>query len=344
MLLMSCVDKALELLGYEGQELQLASAGVCLERHYPGLSPDRPALISELEGADLCRRLSARLALVYPASHPVTVLAGLDAELPALQELALSELERAVCRGVSMLYLPPVECPGAVETFQATVAHLRAPDGCPWDREQTHQSLRTGFLEEAYEVLDALDQGDLELLKEELGDVLLHILMQAQIASENGEFCMRDVICHVNSKIVYRHPHVFADLAVEGVSQVLENWEALKRKEKGRDQDVDSLFDGIPDALPALARTQALMRRAEKSGVVAEEWTALAARITDGAERLQGIEDRAAREASIGELLFELGALAAFGHLDAEGALRDANLRFEKRALAAVKAESPAKM
>jgi tetrapyrrole methylase family protein/MazG family protein len=239
-----------------------------------------------------------------------------------------------------MLYLPPVECPGALETFQATVAHLRAPDGCPWDREQTHRSLRTGFLEEAYEVLDALDQGNLELLKEELGDVLLHILMQAQIASENGEFCMRDVVCHVNSKIVYRHPHVFDGLAVDGVSQVLENWETLKRKEKGRDPGSDSLFDGIPDSLPALARTQALLRRAEKSGVVADGGAALAARITDAVARLQGIEDRAAREALIGELLFELAALAAFGHLDAEGALRDANLRFEKRVLAAAKAQS----
>ena len=184
--------------------------------------------------------------------------------MPALQSLSLSQLDRAICRGLSLLYLPPLDCPGAVETFQATVAHLRAPDGCPWDREQTHQSLRKGFLEEAYEVLDALDQGDLELLKEELGDVLLHILLQAQIASEHGEFSMSDIVCHVNQKIVYRHPHVFDGLAVDGVDQVLDNWEALKRKEKGRDRSSTSLFDGIPQALPALARTQAMLRRAEK--------------------------------------------------------------------------------
>jgi tetrapyrrole methylase family protein/MazG family protein len=222
-----------------------------------------------------------------------------------------------------------------VEAFQATVARLRAPDGCPWDREQTHQSLRKGFLEEAYEVLDALDQGDLDLLVEELGDVLLHIVLQAQIGSEYGEFTLSDVVSHVNDKIVYRHPHVFADLAVDGVDQVLDNWEALKRKEKGRQQASTALFDGIPKSMPALARAQALLRRAEKREIALGAPSRLAGRVRESVQRLAEEQDEAARGQLMGDLLFELAAWAASVHIDIEGVLRDANARYERRVLAA---------
>jgi tetrapyrrole methylase family protein/MazG family protein len=332
---LSFVDRALDLLGVQVQELQLAGAGPVVERYYPSLSPDRPALVGELDKPGLCQRLRARLAQAYPESHEVTVLSGLDTGSPALHRAPLSQLDQGMCQGVSLLYLPPVDCPSSVETFQSTVAHLRALDGCPWDREQTHQSLRKGFLEETYEVLDALDQGDLELLKEELGDVLLHILLQAQIASEHGEFSMGDVVCHVNTKIVYRHPHVFSDLAVEGVDQVLDNWEALKRKEKGRDHTSSALFEGIPRALPALARAQALLRRAEKREGASTDWERTAERVAEAAHGLAAVQDETARAQSMGDLLFELTALAAGVGIDAEGALRDANARYEQRVLAA---------
>jgi tetrapyrrole methylase family protein/MazG family protein len=245
----------------------------------------------------------------------------------------LGRLECTLLHGVSLLYVPPLLCPGAVETFQATVAHLRAPDGCPWDREQTHQSLREGFLEEAYEVLDALDRGDLGLLKEELGDVLLHILLQVQIAVERGEFSMSDVVCYVNQKIVYRHPHVFDGLSVDGVDQVLDNWEELKRREKGRDQAPTSLFDGIPLALPALARTQALLGRAERVEHSQVEWGARSRLATEKVQRLEVEQDEAIRRQLLGDLLFDLTALAAGLGIDAEGTLRDANARFERRVL-----------
>jgi tetrapyrrole methylase family protein/MazG family protein len=329
---LSSAGRALQVLGLDVSELQLASAVTLATRHYPSLSPDRPALVGPLGGADLLLRLEALLRQVYPAGHGVTVVAGLDGDQPEAQGLALSELARASCSGLSLLYLPPLDCPGAVETFQSTVAHLRAPDGCPWDREQTHRSLRDGFLEEAYEVLDALDQGDLELLKEELGDVLLHILLQAQIASESGEFLMSDVVCYVNQKIVYRHPHVFDGLAVDGVDQVLENWETLKREEKGRDQGSGSLFDGIPRALPALARTQALLRRAER--MEAEmTWDAWAEQAIRGVQRLGVEQDQGAKMRLLGDMLFASAALARRAELDAETALREVNARFEQRAL-----------
>jgi tetrapyrrole methylase family protein/MazG family protein len=191
--------------------------------------------------------------------------------------------------------------------------------------------LRKGFLEEAHEVLDALDQGDLKLLEEELGDVLLHIALQAQIGSENGEFTMSDVVRHVNDKIVYRHPHVFADLAVDGVGQVLDNWEALKRKEKGRKRASADLFDGIPRSLPALARAQALLRRAGQRAPAPDGQGACVERVVRAVRRLAVESDKETKSELVGELLLELTALAASMGVDAEGALRDANSRYEGR-------------
>ncbi len=324
------VERALDVLDINVQEIQLADARAQVARHYPSLSTDRPALIGPLTDVGLCGRLGRRLGQAYPANHEATVVAGIDGDAPALQSLPLDVLNHAALDGISLLYVPPLACPGAVETFQATVAHLRAPDGCPWDREQTHQSLRQGFLEESYEVLDALDRGDLKHLVEELGDVLLHILLQAQIGSESGEFRMSDIVCRVNEKIVYRHPHVFAGLDVDGVDEVLVNWEELKRGEKD-EQSQASPFEGIPTAMPALARTQAILRRVKRLGFAPAETAQLAGRIVEAVALLVGEEDPLAREEQLGDLLFDLTSLASRLHADAESALRGANARFENR-------------
>jgi tetrapyrrole methylase family protein/MazG family protein len=324
------VERALDVLGIDVQEIQLADARAQVGRYYPSLSTDRPALIGPLTDAGLCVRLGDRLRQAYPASHEATVIAGIDGDTFALQPLPLDALGRAALAGVSLLYVPLLACPGAVETFQATVAHLRAPDGCPWDREQTHQSLRQGFLEESYEVLEALDRGDLEHLVEELGDVLLHILLQAQIGSESGEFRMSDIVCRVNHKIVYRHPHVFAGLDVDGVDEVLVNWEELKRSEKGERSQAPP-FEGIPLVMPALARTQAILRRAKRLGFAPTETTQLAGRVLEAVAVLTEETDLSAREQQLGDLLFDLASLASGLHADAESALRCANARFESR-------------
>ena len=326
----SLVERALGALNRTVQDLQLADAGALATRRYPNLSTDRPALIGPLSGAALCRQLSLLLRQAYPETHEAAIVSAVDRERPAVHPVTLDELDRVPLDGVSLLYLPPLPCPGAVETFQATVAHLRAPDGCPWDREQTHQSLRQGFLEESYEVLEALDRGDLELLQEELGDVLLHILLQAQIASEQGEFRMSDIVCHIHNKIVYRHPHVFDGLAVEGVDQVLSNWEELKRREKGGRAPASSPFEGIPPSMPALARAQAMLRRAAR-------WERLPAmdgevgRIAGLADSWVAAQSPADRAASLGDLLFALAGLGSEMGVDLESALREANLRFERR-------------
>lgn len=326
----SLVERTLDVLDLTVQNLQLADAEELAARHYPNLSTDRPALIGPLTDPALCRQLSLLLRQAYPEDHGAVVVCGVDTDRPTVHRVAVDNLESAPLNGVALLYLPPLTCPGAVETFQDTVAHLRAPDGCPWDREQTHQSLRQGFLEESYEVLDALDRGDLELLQEELGDVLLHILLQAQIASEQGEFRMSDVVCAVNRKIVYRHPHVFDGLVVDGVDQVLTNWEELKRKEKGERALAPSPFEGIPPLLPALARSQAMLRRAARLDVLPTPEGEMGA--TDKlAALLAGKVEVEDKMEFLGDLLLDLVRLGDKMGIDAESALREANLRFERR-------------
>ena len=142
------------------------------------------------------------------------------------------------------------------------IEKLRGPDGCPWDREQTHESLLPYFIEEAYEVIEGVEAGDINSLKEELGDMLLHIVFQANIAEQNNEFTIEDSLNHVNEKLIRRHPHVFGDKKADAAFHAKQNWELQKHKEKKR----ESRLDGVPDSLPALTRAQRLQEKASYAG------------------------------------------------------------------------------
>ena len=142
------------------------------------------------------------------------------------------------------------------------VRQLRGPDGCPWDKEQTHESLLPYFLEEAYEVIEGVEAGDMNSLKEELGDVLLHVVFQADIAQNNSEFTIEDSLNHVNKKLVRRHPHVFGDKKADAAFHAKQNWESAKHKEKKR----KSRLDGVPETLPALTRAQRIQEKASYTG------------------------------------------------------------------------------
>jgi tetrapyrrole methylase family protein/MazG family protein len=313
------------------ESLQIADADRLVERHFPNLSTDRPALIGPLGDVEQRAALRRLLTRAYSDGHQVMVV-RLTGDASFVESRTLGELgpnDRG--GGTSLLYLPPLPCPGAVETFQDTVAHLRAPDGCPWDREQTHRSLRQGFQEEAYEVLDALDRDDLELLTEELGDVLLHILLQAQIGSENAEFRLSDVICRVNTKIVYRHPHVFGGLEVDGVDEVLVNWDKLKQAEKEGRVEHRSALDGISPAMPALARAQAIQRHVDRSGVLSASPAELVNRVQEALAHLCDEQGGGDRQECFGNMLFDLSDLARAFRIDVESALRETILHFERR-------------
>jgi tetrapyrrole methylase family protein/MazG family protein len=330
MRLYSMAESALSALGESPSCMQIARADLLSERYYPNLSTDRPALIGPLNGQKQVQRIVDLLLLAYPAEHGVVLLWRFDQAQVAKRHLSLVEARALEPGADALLYLPPLSCPGTVETFMDTVAHLRSPDGCPWDREQTHRSLRQGFQEEAYEVLDALDQGDIELLSEELGDILLHVLLQAQIAIESGEFRLSDVVCRVNTKLVHRHPHVFKGLEVEGVEEILVNWEELKQQEKEHRAVQPSSLDGVSPSMPALARAQSILRHIDRREADVPSPQELRQRICSQLAALPLGTDRQVQALTLGELLFELASLGRLLHVDLEGALREANSRFER--------------
>jgi MazG family protein len=213
---------------------------------------------------------------------------------------------------------------------------LREPGGCPWDREQTYESLRGYLLEEAYEVAEALDQGDSRALGEELGDLLFQIVFLSRLAKEQGAFTIDDVVRTIAEKMVRRHPHVFGDVKAESSAQVLQNWEAIKREEKAaspRPAEA-SLLDGIPAALPALLKAQRLGSKAARVGFDWKEPQAVLAKTREELEELsqavsQGDRDRVREE--LGDLLFVLAMLARHMEIDPEGALERANRKFRER-------------
>ncbi len=210
---------------------------------------------------------------------------------------------------------------------------LRAPDGCPWDRAQTHRSIRGDFLEETYEAIEAIDREDRELLKEELGDVLLQVVFHACIEEEIGGFTFDEVVNGLCQKLIARHPHVFGDATASDATQALENWDAIKRKTKeGKRQT--QLLDGVPHALPALLRAEKVVKRAGRVGFhTAPNALAAVSDLTAAAQELGAAVDREdpAVGSKFGELLFKAAAAARLLNLDAEQEISDATNRFIAR-------------
>ncbi len=330
---LSFIEVALELLGLDALDgLQIADAFELAERYHPPLNPDRPALIAQLDSRTVAANVKLTLMNQYPPDHPVTLLdaAGLpEARVLTFPLYALDH--RSDFTPLTALYVPPLARPGAFETFQDTIAHLRSPEGCPWDREQTHQSLRANLLEEAYEVLEALDADDPARLKEELGDLLLQVVFHSQIAVESGEFSMAEVIAHVNEKIRRRHPHVFGDVKVSGVRQVLENWEQIKQREKAGRGAETSALDGVPKGLPALAQAAAYGERAARLKFDWSDAEGVLEKIGEELREIASAADSARRAEEFGDLLFTLAQLARHWGIDPEAALREANARFARR-------------
>lgn len=207
------------------------------------------------------------------------------------------------------------------------VRHLRSPQGCPWDREQTHASLRATMLEEAYEVLEAIDEQSMPKLREELGDVLLQVLMQAEIAEEAGDFSLGDVADSVREKLVRRHPHVFGDVKVSGADEVVRNWEQLKAAEYGR----ESALDGVQRSLPALQWSWSLQRRAANVGFDWPNVDGALEKVREELDELREAPTVEAREAEFGDLLFTLVNVARKLGINPEDALRGTTGRFEAR-------------
>jgi tetrapyrrole methylase family protein/MazG family protein len=229
------------------------------------------------------------------------------------------------------LYIPPLDQGASFEALAEIVAHLRAPNGCPWDREQTHESLRTHLLEETYEVLAAIDSRDLGAMREEFGDMLLQVILQTQIAAEAGEFVIAQVVKNIHDKLIRRHPHVFAGVEVDGVEGVLANWEKLKQEERVKKKEGKGLLDGVPAALPALSQAQEYQGRAARVGFDWPEIGGVLDKIAEEIREVKESDDPGALAEELGDLFFALVNLARWKRVDAESALRQTNIKFKRR-------------
>ena len=231
--------------------------------------------------------------------------------------------------------------PLAGETFAAfvdTIAALRAPNGCPWDREQTHESIARNMIEEAYEAVDAIEQRDTTHLREELGDVLLQVVLQSQIAADAGEFTVADVCRDVNAKMIRRHPHVFGETAAGSAEDVLSIWDNVKLAEKSaadaQTEEPEGLLDSVPASFPALLQAYKISRKAVAAGfewdTVEDVWAKVEEEIAEFKQACRS-DDTQAKELEFGDVLFSLVNVARKEGIDAETALRATCRKFRER-------------
>jgi tetrapyrrole methylase family protein/MazG family protein len=300
--------------------------------------PSRPALLYQVYDDDTASRLKIALLEEYPDSLPVQVVrwAGV-ADAESVVTMPLSELDRPSAGRydhLTSVYVPPVPEAQRRPDFHdlvRVIARLRAPDGCPWDREQTYVSLKRFVLEESYEVLEAIDSGDPERLCDELGDLLLQVVLQAQLGREDGYFDIRDVIGGITDKLIRRHPHVFGDVQVANSDEVLANWDQIKRGER---PERESVLDGVPVQLPALLKALEVSKRVVKVGF---EWPVLDDVLAKLDEEVAELREALPRgnprelESELGDILFTTVNVARFLKIDPEEALRTMVERFSTR-------------
>ncbi len=330
---LSCIEPSLAAVGVDALDgLSIVDALDLAAAHHPSFPPDRPALVAQLYSTLVAADVKLTLMAVYPDEHPVRLIHAAGGPGQLVESMPLYAIDRSAAIGtMTSLFVPALPEPSAFESFQETVARLRAPDGCPWDREQTPQSLRPHLLEEAYETLHALDEDDSGALREELGDLLLQIVLQAQIASETGNFDMGEVIRGINAKIIRRHPHVFGDVAVRGVEHVLQNWEALKAAERAENGEDGGLLGGVPVGLPALAQAAEIQSRVARVGFDWPDVEGVMAKIAEELGEVLSARGQVEVAAELGDVLFAVVNYARWLHADPEAALRQANARFRRR-------------
>ena len=333
---LSFVEPALTALHLDALDgLQIADALDIAAGHHPALDPDRPALLAQVYNRSVASDVKLTLLNQYAPDHQVALLNAVGTEYEHVLWLPLAEIDRRDdVAHLTSLYVPALSYLGGFSAFQETIAHLRAPEGCPWDREQTHQSLRKYLLEETYEVLEALDADDAEALCEELGDLLLQIVLHTQIAVDNEEFRMPDVIAHIDAKLKRRHPHVFGEVIVNDSEDVKRNWQTIKQAEaieNGKAEKRQSALDGVPRGLPALAEAEAIGGKAAHANFDWRSIDGVVDKVAEEIRELQSVANEAEREDELGDVLFSIANLARWLKIDPEAALRAATAKFSRR-------------
>lgn len=311
---------------------QVIDAMLLAQQHHPRLDVGLPLLVAQLYARWLASDVKLTLMNAYPDEHPVTLIHAAGTPQARTVSCALHELDhQAGLDHLTSLYVPPL-AQGSFTDLQEIVSHLRAPEGCPWDREQTLESLRQDLLGECVEVLEAIDAesgedapDNSEHIAEELGDLYLVATMLVQIATEEGRFHMADVMREIVAKLIRRHPHVFGDVDTDNVDQIVKNWDQIKAEEKAaKGKRTDDPLAGVPAHLPALEKARVLQKKASKAGLldrtrVAQPDPKVTALLAD--------EPSAAR---LGQLLWQLVALAHEHNLNAEDALRAYTVTFQR--------------
>ncbi|MHB9145260.1 MAG: bifunctional methyltransferase/pyrophosphohydrolase YabN [Symbiobacteriia bacterium] len=316
----------------------------------------QPLVVAQVYDRQVASDVKLTLMERYPDDFPVTVVraAGVPGE-ERVEIVPLFELDRLDwVDHLTSLYVPPAGaasdtpadgdaeagpakgCRYPLDLLMEVVEQLRAPQGCPWDREQTHASLRPYVIEEAFEVAEALDWGDSHKLVDELGDLLLQIALHSVIAQEQGEFALADVVAGVTAKMIRRHPHVFGDVTVSGTHDVLRNWEVIKQQEKaeqGEDTQRSALA-GVPPALPALMRAHKLQKKASRVGFDWPGFEGVWAKVKEEMGELEEAYTAGTREkiaAELGDVLFAVVNAARFLDVEPESALAGTTAKFIRR-------------
>jgi tetrapyrrole methylase family protein/MazG family protein len=297
--------------------------------------PTVPMTITGLRGSHVAA-VKRWLQRYYPEDHEVQVMDPTTPDPQAWKLVRLRDLALLTAtRSPSLLVVPPLAEMENVRTFAGMMQltrRLRGPGGCPWDREQTHATLKPYLLEEAYEVLDALDGDDPQQIAEELGDLLYQITIHAQVAAEAGTFTIEDVIENIMVKLIGRHPHVFGDLELESAQDVRHAWESFKQRQKPKRE---SILEEIPRGLPALPQSNLMQKRAASVGFAWPDLAQVVAKAEEELEELRAeIESGGSKERQteeLGDLLFALVGIARQLRIDPEEALRGANRKFAER-------------
>jgi len=306
--------------------------------------PTIPLLVTQVYNRRLASDVKLALSECYPDEWPVKLVRAASVSATGdmdetVIEMPLYELDRnTYANHLSTLYVPPTDAMQALrlpETLRYLIMRLRRdPDGCPWDRAQTHQTLTPYVIEEAYEVVEALEENNMDKLAEELGDLLLQVYLHAEIARQAEEFALGDVYEHINAKMIRRHPHIFGDVEVSGANQVVQNWEAIKHEERikaGKDVQNESILDGVPQASPALIIAQEYQKRAGKVGFDYDTTEDVYTKLEEELQELHEASTPEQRLEEMGDVLYMIARLARAYKIDAEAALRMSNRKFRHR-------------
>ncbi|PRZ13232.1 tetrapyrrole methylase family protein/MazG family protein [Laceyella sediminis] len=301
------------------------------------LDPRTHVLIGQVYDRLVASDVKLTLMDVYPDEHPVTIATACGVPgLEKLTTLPLYELDHGEWfTDLTSVYVPPVTDERALyrqfSTLVDVIATLRSPEGCPWDRKQTHESLRRYLIEEAYEFLEAVHDGDEEAMADELGDILLQVMLHAQIASEEGTFDIFEVISRLNDKMVRRHPHVFGEAQADTAEEVKANWEQIKAKEREGEAEPPSVLGQVNEALPALLLAYQQQKKAAKVGFDWEQMDEVFDKVREELDELGRAETATEREEELGDLLFALVNLSRFLKVDPELALIKSCQKFARR-------------